>query len=128
MSPAQAPHPRPIGQSSDSPRPPSLTKGDQFALGGPSTLPDPATHAYRKDLADLKLAGHVVASHYAEATPRHLNADTTLRVAPAADAPALAELAKGDSFELLDDTSGWAWGYGGGERLVGYVESAALER
>ena len=27
------------------------------------------------------------------------------------------------AFELLDDTLGWAWGYAGANRRVGYVES-----
>jgi hypothetical protein len=27
---------------------------------------------------------------------------------------------------MLDNSLGWAWGYGGPERLVGYVESEAL--
>ncbi|WP_398286970.1 hypothetical protein [Sphingomonas daechungensis] len=31
-----------------------------------------------------------------------------------------------DSFSLLDDTLGWAWGYAGRDRLVGYVRSDAL--
>jgi hypothetical protein len=34
-------------------------------LAGPSDLPDPDFHAYRKDLADIALAGRVIASHYA---------------------------------------------------------------
>ena len=28
---------------------------------------------------------------------------------------------------MLDDSLGWAWGYGGTERLVGYVPSDLLE-
>ena len=44
---------------------------DGFALAGVSDLPDPATHAYRKDLADAALAGRVIASHYAEPLVRH---------------------------------------------------------
>jgi hypothetical protein len=27
---------------------------------------------------------------------------------------------------MLDDSLGWAWGYAGKDRRVGYVESAAL--
>ena len=29
---------------------------------------------------------------------------------------------------MLDDTLGWAWGYAGKERLVGFVRSDALNR
>ena len=32
----------------------------------------------------------------------------------------------GEPFALLDDSVGWAWGYAGKERRVGYVKSEAL--
>jgi hypothetical protein len=32
----------------------------------------------------------------------------------------------GEPFALLDDTLGWAWGYAGVERRVGYVRSEAV--
>jgi len=37
------------------------------------------------------------------------------------------ELQAGDELWILDDTGGWAWGYGGSERRVGYVRAAALQ-
>jgi len=37
------------------------------------------------------------------------------------------ELARGDLFEMLDDSLGWAWGYAGEERRVGYVPAKALD-
>jgi hypothetical protein len=33
---------------------------------------------------------------------------------------------EGDPFDLLDDSLGWAWGYAGEDRRVGYVRSEAL--
>jgi len=45
---------------------------------------------------------------------------------PADDAEAICELGPGDPFELLDDTLGWAWGYAGETRRVGYLRSEAL--
>jgi hypothetical protein len=90
-----------------------------------SSLPDPATHAYRKDLADTALAGRVIASHYAEPLTRHLVADTDLRAAPSNDAAVIAGLAKGDALRMLDNSRGWAWGYAADGR-VGYVPSAAV--
>lgn len=95
-------------------------------LAGPSLRPDPATHAYRQDLADVALAGQVIASHYAEPLARTLRTATALRTAPGDAGETLAELGQGDPFLLLDDTLGWAWGYGGAGRLVGYVPSGAL--
>lgn len=95
-------------------------------LAGPSDPPDPAFHAFRKDLADVALAGRVIASHYAEPVHRHLTVEAELRSAPSADGEILCDLEEGDPFELLDDTLGWAWGYAGPKRRVGYVESSKI--
>jgi hypothetical protein len=114
---------RPAGRSSD--RPPSPTTAE-FRLAGPSDLPDPSTHAYRKDLADIALAGRVIASHYAEPLPRTIGSATALREAPTADSGCVAQLEAGEPFEVLDNSLGWAWGYAGAKRLVGYVKSEAL--
>ncbi len=83
-------------------------------------------HAYRKDLADAALAGIVIASHYAEPVERHLVTAGALRAGPSIDAAIIGQLDAGSHFALLDDTLGWAWGYAGSDRHVGYVESAAI--
>jgi hypothetical protein len=67
----------------------------------------------------------VIASHYAAPVPRRLAARTTL-FEEAARGP-IAELAAGEPFDLLDDSLGWAWGYAGTGRRVGYVRSECLE-
>ena len=38
----------------------------------------------------------------------------------------IRELTPGEPFLLLDDSVGWAWGYAGKDRRVGYVRSEAL--
>jgi len=106
----------------------TLTSADSFGLSGPSQLPDPGHHAYRKDLADVGLAGRVVASHYAEPVERVVSTAITLRESPSETSEVLRELAPGEPFAMLDDTLGWAWGYAGEERLVGFVRSDALNR
>jgi len=68
----------------------------------------------------------VIASHYAEPKGRTIAKKATLREAPSDGAAAICELAPGVSFYLLDDSLGWAWGYAGGDRRVGYVSSSAL--
>ena len=83
-------------------------------------------HAYRKDLADVALAGCVIASHYAEPAPRVVAAAAMLMAGLGADSAAIREMKAGEPFDLLDDTLGWAWGYAGEDRRVGYVTSAAL--
>ena len=74
----------------------------------------------------MSLAGQVIASHYAEPLARALTTATVLRVEPSDNAEAVLDLDAGDPFALLDNSLGWAWGYAGGDRRVGYVRSEAL--
>jgi hypothetical protein len=70
----------------------------------------------------------VIASHYAEPVERAVKARATLRAGPSDDAETVQELAAGEPFSMLDDSVGWAWGYAGKDRRVGYVRSEALGR
>lgn len=94
-------------------------------LTGVSCLPDPATHAYRKDLADTALAGRLIASHYADPLDRTIIASIEFRATAANDGDVLGSLAKGNVLRMLDCSRGWAWGYGPDGR-VGYVSAAAI--
>ena len=68
----------------------------------------------------------MIASHYAEPLKRKLASASPLRSLPDDESETLGELKPGDPFDLLDDSRGWAWGYGGTDRLVGYVRSECL--
>ena len=68
----------------------------------------------------------MIASHYAEPLQCKIGSAEPLRATPSADGDVIDELAPGDPFDLLDNTLGWAWGYAGAERIVGYVRSEAL--
>ena len=68
----------------------------------------------------------MIASHYAEPVEREIASATPLRNGPSEEAATIRELAAGERFEMLDDSLGWAWGYAGEERRVGYVPHAAL--
>ena len=70
----------------------------------------------------------MIASHYAEPILRTVVASAPLRVAASEDTEELADLEPEDQFSLLDDTLGWAWGYAGRDRTVGYVRSEALSK
>jgi hypothetical protein len=74
----------------------------------------------------VALTHRVIASHYAEPIERTIIADTLLCDAPSEGAEVVRELLPGDPFLLLDDSVGWAWGYGGEDRRVGYVRSEAV--
>ena len=51
-----------------------------------------------------------------------------LRKEPSNEGEELSQLKGGASFLMLDDSLGWAWGYAGEERRVGYVQSSALAK
>lgn len=75
----------------------------------------------------MALAGRVIASHYAEPVERRIRAKATLRTGSSTESDAAFELDPGEPFLLLDDSLGWAWGYAGADRLVGYLPSETLE-
>jgi hypothetical protein len=116
----------PTGRSSA--RAPTRTSAEPFALAGPSNPPDPAFNAYRKDLADVALAGAVIASHYARPVERMIAVPATVRAAASEESEAICELTPGEPFRLLEESRGWAWGYAGAEGRVGYVASEALRK
>jgi Bacterial dipeptidyl-peptidase Sh3 domain len=68
----------------------------------------------------------VIASHYAEPVAREIATATALRAGPSPDAETIRELQPGERFDMLDDSLGWAWGYAGADRRVGYVHLSAV--
>jgi hypothetical protein len=68
----------------------------------------------------------VIASHYAEPVSRLIGHQAELRAGPSDDADVICSLERGEHFLLLDDSVGYAWGYAGKGRRVGYVRSDAL--
>ena len=119
MNPSEAP------TTGRPPSPHSPPGSGGFALSGPSDLPDPSTHAYRTDLADVALVGRVIASHFAEPLVRHLTASSPFYVTASPDSDVLTQLDAGAELRILDNSRGWAWGYGPDGR-VGYVRADAI--
>ena len=68
----------------------------------------------------------MIASHYAEPLECRIASATSLRSGPSEEASVIRELAAEEPFAMLDDSLGWAWGYAGKERRVGYVRGEAL--
>ena len=91
-----------------------------------SSPPDPATNAYRKDLADTALAGQVIASHYAEPLLRNVATTASAFTAPSSDSTQIAIVEAGAQIRMLDCSRGWAWGYLADGR-VAYVRATALQ-
>lgn len=77
-------------------------------------------------MADVALAGRVIASHYAEPVEREISTEAPLRTGPSEGAEVVRHLEPGERFEMLDDSLGWAWGYAGEDRHVGYVHLSAI--
>jgi len=100
---------------------------ERFHLSGPSLTLDPRIHGYRKDIADIGLAGQIFAPHYARPLIRSCGArPAPVRATPAADGPAVSELLPGEEFAVLEYAGGSAWGYCRADHIVGYVEAIAL--
>ncbi len=99
-----------------------------FVLSGPVARPDETRVPIRGDLAHVGLAGRYFVPHYAVPQPRSvMPGGAPLLAAPNADGVSLAQLAEGDSFELLDITGQWAWGCLSLEGPVGFVHIDRLE-
>ncbi len=68
----------------------------------------------------------MLASHYAEVVERVVRSATPLRDGPGEDREIVGSLSPGERFGVVEDSVGWAWGYGGADRRVGYVRSGDL--
>jgi hypothetical protein len=100
---------------------------ERFQLTGKSLSLDPRVHAYRKDIADIALAGQIFAPHYARPLLRTGGPEPApVRITPVRDAESIDTLAPGAAFAVLEYAGGWAWGYVQASHLVGYVEASAL--
>ena len=80
----------------------------------------------RSDLADVRLADRVFAPRYAEAMPTVVTYGTSLRRDKAAAARTIADLAPGETFEVLELAGDDAWGMAVSLGLVGYVDRHSL--
>lgn len=89
---------------------------------------DARVNAFRPDLADVALAGRVVAANYAQPLAYGCRATrVTMRAAPDIGAIAVNELLYGETFMTLEIGNQWAWGYSAHDGYVGYVAADALQ-
>lgn len=97
-----------------------------FRLDGPTRQLDPRLNAYRRDVADVALAGTLFAPHYSAPMLRNATAAVMMHNAPSDQAEAVSQLLPGEHFAVLDIVGGWAWGYSAHDHYVGYVAEDAL--
>jgi cell wall-associated NlpC family hydrolase len=91
------------------------------------TAHDRRLHAFRPDLADVRLSGKVSAERFVAGRPaRVVVSRTALRNAPDMEAGRSTELLMGDAVLVFDEVAGWAWMQAERDGYVGYAEAAAL--
>jgi cell wall-associated NlpC family hydrolase len=84
-------------------------------------------HAYRRDIADIALAGRVIAPHYARPMMRSCGVRPAfMRYKANPDGVLGSELLPGEQFAVLEIAGGWAWGYSRHDHYVGFVEAIEL--
>lgn len=115
----------PIGSAASRARP--APRISAARLSGPSPALDHRVYAFRRDLADVALAGDYAAAAYARPVALScIAARTMVRAAPRSSAGAGSELLFGEPFLAMEIGGEWAWGYCGTDRYVGYVPSSAI--
>ncbi|TPW32677.1 C40 family peptidase [Pararhizobium mangrovi] len=88
---------------------------------------DQRLHAYRKDLADVRLKDTAEAATYVEAKPCHVVASVAdLKRAPRREAGTDTQLLLGEAVEIFEHAAGWCWVQAKRDGYVGYVEEGTL--
>ncbi len=88
---------------------------------------DPRLHAFRPDLADLRLKGRIAADRFVEGVlHRVIDPVADLRRAPRGDAGTDTQVLHGDMVRVFDVAEGWAWAQAERDGYVGYLGANAL--
>jgi cell wall-associated NlpC family hydrolase len=87
---------------------------------------DSRVDAARRDLADIRLAQHVFAPHYALAVPRTAGRSTPILARAGARESVLSEVLAGEPFDALEISGNHIWGASPIDGSVGFVEADAF--
>jgi len=91
------------------------------------TALDRRLHAFRDDLADVRLAGRIAAPRFAEGRSARVTAAfADMRRAPRSDAGLDTQLLHGDDVTVFEQVGKWAWVQAANDGYVGYVPASAL--
>ncbi|PLP59552.1 peptidase P60 [Mesorhizobium loti] len=86
------------------------------------TAHDARLHAFRTDLADIRLKGEVTAERFVTGRPARIATSVVdLRRAPRPDSGIDTQFLSGDHVLVFDEADGWAWVQGERDGYVGYV-------
>ncbi len=90
--------------------------------------PDPRVHPYRDDLAASYLRGRVAAARFIDGVPCQIRSGfAAVKEEPSFEARQSTELLFGETFTVLDERDGWAWGQNGTDGYVGWLRVEALD-
>lgn len=116
----------PTGSAASRAKPAPPIKG-LVRLAGASPALDHRRFAFRRDLADVALAGGYAAAAYVQPQPMSCTVPRTMvRRSPRLETSADSELLFGEPFLAMEVGGDWAWGYCGADRYVGYVPAKAV--
>ena len=88
---------------------------------------DRRRHAFRPDLADIRLEGRVLSQRFVAGIEKQVRlASVPMRAAPDASLGLENEALLGELVTVFDDAGGWAWGQLKRDGYVGYFPSSAL--
>lgn len=83
----------------------------------------------RPDLAAAHLEGIVEAERFVEPVDMQVTAGVTaIRRAPRDDGPMDTQALFGETFAVLEERGGWAWGFSRHDGYVGWIDMAALSQ
>ena len=88
---------------------------------------DRRSHAYRPDLADIRLRGRVTADRYIEGMPAEVIVPVAaLHPRPDPESSIDTQALRGEALSVFDISGGWAWVQLAADRYVGYVREQAI--
>lgn len=91
------------------------------------TSHDKRLHAFRTDLADLRLKDTIAAPRYVEGRPARIAVPVAdMRAGPSAASGVNTQLQLGDAVRVFDEAAGFAWVQAERDSYVGYVAAAGL--
>jgi cell wall-associated NlpC family hydrolase len=88
---------------------------------------DPRLHAYRPDLADIRLQGSVEAGRFVQGEPMQVTAPVAdMRREPRPDSGVDTQLLFGETVDVFEEREGWCWAQAHADGYAGYVAYTAL--